>query len=171
MSQPSGTCAICRESFAPDQARFRTGQRDLHLACLDPKSAPTRRTTVLVVDDEPEMRGVLREILAPRAYAVLDTGIPEEALRIVREYAGPIHVLLTDVVMPGIEGLELAERLGPLRREMRILFMSAFEVAHRLKPGAIFLSKPFTVQELMTKLAEGVKGETDRASGPSPEPA
>ncbi len=66
--------------FEPRQARFRIGQRDLHLACLDPKSAPTTRTTVLVVDDEIEMRGVLREILALRDYAVLDTGNPEEAL-------------------------------------------------------------------------------------------
>ena len=173
MSRPGDddTCAICRKPFDPSHARFRTGQRNLHLACLDPKNAPSGRATVLVVDDEPEMRGVLREILAPRAYAVLDTGNPEEALRIAREYAGPIHVLLTDVVMPGIEGPELAKLMGPLRPQMRILFMSAFEVVHRLKPGAIFLSKPFTVPELMAKLAEGVEGETDRASGTSPEPA
>lgn len=165
------SCAICRKPFEPSQARFRNGQRDLHLACLDQTSAPTGRRTVLVVDDEIEMRGVLREILAPRAYAVLDTGNPEEALRIAREYAGPIHVLLTDVVMPGIEGPELAKLMGPLRVQMRILFMSAFEAVHRLKPGAIFLSKPFTVQELMAKLAEGVEGGTDRATGTSSEPA
>lgn len=118
-----------------------------------------------MVDDEIEMRGVLREILAPRAYAVLDTGIPEEALRIAREYAGPIHVLLTDVVMPGIEGPELAKLMGPLRPQMKILFMSAFEVVHRLTPDAAFLSKPFTVRELMEKLTVGAEDETASASG------
>ena len=159
-------CTHCRKPFDPGQARFRAGRRNLHLACLAQGTQPSGRATILVVDDESEMRGVLREILAPRAYAILDTGNPDEALRIAREYAGPIHVLLTDVVMPEIEGPELAERIMPLRPQMKILFMSAYEVVHRLKPGAAFLSKPFTVRDLLGKLAEGSPGEAGEASRP-----
>ena len=154
MSQLSNkeACASCQQPIEPGQARYRTGESDFHLGCIDSKSVPSGRATILIVDDEPEMRGVLREVLAPRAYAVLDTGDSEEALRIAREHCGPIHVLLTDVVMSGLEGPELAERMGPLRPEMKIRFMSAYEVVHRLKPGAVFLSKPFTVKELVAKL-------------------
>jgi CheY-like chemotaxis protein len=161
MSQPrsEGICAICRKPLEPIQARYRAGLRELHLGCLEPKGTPSGRRTVLVVDDEPEMRGVLREILAPRAYAVLDTGNPEEALQIARAYSGPIHVMLTDVVMPGIEGPELAEHVAPLRPGIKIVFMSAYDVVNRLKPGVAFLSKPFTVTELMAKLAEEAAGE------------
>ena len=60
--------------------------------------------------------------------------------------------MLTDVVMPGLEGPELAERVGPLRPDLKIAFMSAYEVVNRLKPEAVFLSKLFTVKELVTKL-------------------
>ncbi len=146
------TCASCQKPIEPSQSRYRTGESDWHLRCVDPKGVPAGKATILLVDDEPEMRGVLREVLAPRAYAVLETGDPEEALRIAREHCGPIHVLLADVVMPGLEGPELAERVRPLRPEMKILFMSAYEVVHRLKLRAVFLSKPFTVKELVTKL-------------------
>ncbi len=154
MSQPGekDTCAVCHNPIEPGHSRFRTGQTDLHLGCCVSTAVPTGKATVLVVDDEPEMRDVLREILAPRAYAVLDTGDPEEAVRIVSEFGGPINVLLTDVVMPKIEGPELAERVALLRPEMKILFMSGFEVVSRLKPGSVFLSKPFTVKELMAQL-------------------
>lgn len=71
--------------------------------------------------------------------------------------------MLTDVVMPGLEGPELAERVGPLRPDLKFVFMSAYEVVNRLKPGAVFLFKPFTVTELIAKLAEGAGGE---AGGP-----
>jgi len=146
------TCASCQKPIEPGHVRYRTGDSDWHLRCVDSKGVPAGKATILLVDDEPEMRGVLREVLAPRAYAVLETGDSEDALRIAREHCGPIHVLLTDVVMPGLEGPELAERVRPLRPEMKILFMSAYEVVNRLKPGAVFLSKPFTVKELVTKL-------------------
>jgi two-component system cell cycle sensor histidine kinase/response regulator CckA len=154
MSQPGekDACAVCRKPIEPGHSRFRTGQTDLHLGCSVSTAVPTGKATVLVVDDEPEMRDVLREILAPRAYAVLDTGDPEEAVRIAGEFGRPIHVLLTDVVMPKIEGPELAERVGPLRPQMKIVFMSGYEVVDRLKPGAVFLPKPFTVKELMAQL-------------------
>ena len=147
-----GDCAVCRKPIEAGQSRFRTGQTEYHLGCCMSVAMPTGKATVLVVDDEPEMRDVLREILAPRAYAVLDTGDPEEAVRIASEFGRPINVLLTDVVMPKIEGPELAERLTSLRPEMRILFMSGYEVVNRLKPGAEFISKPFTVRELMARL-------------------
>lgn len=154
MSQPGekGTCAVCRKPVESGQPRFRTGQTDYHLGCCVSTAVPTGKATVLVVDDEPEMRDVLREILAPRAYAVLDTGDPEEAVRIVSEFGRPINVLLTDVVMPKIEGPELAERVAPLRPQMKIVFMSGYEVVDRLKPGAVFLPKPFTVKELLAQL-------------------
>ncbi len=73
--------------------------------------------TILVVDDEPEVLAMAREILEARKFRVLVAGSPEEALSLAQAHPEPIHILLTDVVMPGLNGRELADRLRVVRPE------------------------------------------------------
>ncbi len=115
--------------------------------------------TVLVVDDQAPVRSIVREILQPTGYLVLEAGGGEEALRICAGQEGPIHLLLTDVVMPEMSGPELARRLACMRPEMRVLYMSGYSddalIRHgMLEQGTAFLQKPFTPDALAYKVRE-----------------
>lgn len=126
--------------------------------------APERCTeTVLVVEDEPEVRQLARRILAAQGYQVLEARHGEDALLVCEQHPGPIHLLLTDVVMPEMGGPELAERLAPFRREMKVLYMSGYTddaIVHHgvLTSGAAYLQKPFTPEALARKVWEVLRG-------------
>jgi CheY-like chemotaxis protein len=105
--------------------------------------------TILLVDDEPQVRGFVRRALEGYGYRVLEAGLVDEALALGSSYQGHIHLLLTDVVLPGMSGPQLAARLAPLRPEMRILYMTGYAddaIVHRgvLSAGQSLLVKPFT---------------------------
>lgn len=115
--------------------------------------------TILVVDDEAQVRNLARDILTGAGYRVLEAEDGETALRIAEEHQGAIHVLLTDVMMPGINGKQLGDRLLALRPDIRTIFMSgrAAEVisdAGVLIPVDAFVAKPFTVERLLNKVRE-----------------
>lgn len=115
--------------------------------------------TILVVDDEAQVRSLARDILLGAGYQVLEAEDGEQALRVAEEHPGAIHVLLTDVMMPGINGRELADRLIAVRPDTKTIFMSgrAAEVitdAGVLIPVDAFLAKPFTVERLLNKVRE-----------------
>jgi two-component system, cell cycle sensor histidine kinase and response regulator CckA len=115
--------------------------------------------TVLVVDDQAPVRSIVREILQLTGYVVLEAGSGEEAWRICAGQEGPIHLLLTDVVMPGMSGPELARRLACMRPEMRVLYMSGYSddtlIRQRaIEHGAAFLQKPFTPKVLAHRVRE-----------------
>jgi two-component system, cell cycle sensor histidine kinase and response regulator CckA len=115
--------------------------------------------TILVVDDEAQVRTLARDILVGAGYRVLEAEDGESALRIAEEHPGAIHVLLTDVMMPGINGKELGDRLLALRPDIKPIFMSgrAAEVisdAGVLIPVDAFVAKPFTVDRLLNKVRE-----------------
>jgi two-component system cell cycle sensor histidine kinase/response regulator CckA len=120
--------------------------------------------TVLVVDDQAPVRSAVREILQLTGYLVLEAGSGEEALRICAGQDGPIHLLLTDVMMPGMSGPELAQRLARMRPEMRVLYMSGYSddaLIRRgvVKQGAAFVQKPFTPDALAHKVREVLNSE------------
>ncbi|HEY0708830.1 MAG TPA: response regulator, partial [Polyangia bacterium] len=105
--------------------------------------------TILLVDDEPQVRKFVRRALEDQGYRVLEAGTTEEALSIGAAFEGRIHLLLTDVVLPGQNGPHLAARLAPVRPEMRILYMTGYAddaVVDRgvLSAGQSLLVKPFT---------------------------
>jgi CheY-like chemotaxis protein len=105
--------------------------------------------TILLVDDEPQVRGFVRRALEEHGYRVLETSAVDEALQLGSSYPGRIDLLLTDVVLPGMSGPQLAARLAPLRPEMRILYMTGYAddaIVHRgvISAGQALLVKPFT---------------------------
>jgi two-component system cell cycle sensor histidine kinase/response regulator CckA len=112
--------------------------------------------TILIVDDEPEVRAVACEMLQFKGYTTLDTGDPMLALRIVRTESQPIHLVLTDVVMPLMNGRELMEQIHAIRPAMKVLYMSAFstetieDYGIRIAPGEPFVLKPFTMESLVS---------------------
>ena len=113
--------------------------------------------TVLLVEDEDVVRGLLRDVLEMEGYTVLEATGGSEAIRICKQHEGPIHLMITDVVMPQMGGREIAERVKPLRPEMRVLFMSGYTddaIVHHgvLDAEVAFLEKPFTPDAVARKV-------------------
>jgi two-component system cell cycle sensor histidine kinase/response regulator CckA len=117
-------------------------------------AAPGGMETVLLVEDAEALRLLVRELLENAGYTVLDADSPDKALSMVDSMRGPIHLLLTDMVMPRMNGQELARRIAALKPEARVVFMSGYSDQAMgdqgtLEPGALFLQKPFTVDALL----------------------
>jgi CheY-like chemotaxis protein len=117
--------------------------------------------TVLVVEDEEALRTITREILEEQGYRVIEAQSGAEALAVAGRHTGPIHLLLTDVVMPGMSGRTLAEALLPVRPEVRVVYMSGYTddvIAHRgvLESGSLLLEKPFTALALLRCVREAL---------------
>ena len=113
--------------------------------------------TILVVEDSGDVRDLTVSILRDEGYQILAAGNGLDALRLARGYEGPIHLLLTDVVMPQMSGQELAEKLKSQHPEIRILYLSGYtddKIAHHgvLDPGVAFLRKPFALESLTQKV-------------------
>ncbi len=118
---------------------------------------PSARETVLLVDDNDVVRGFIRHVLVSSGYSVQEARDGCEALQIDESYQEPIHLLLTDLVMPNLGGWELAERLLPHRPKMKVLYISGFTddaVTRRgMQTGEVaFLQKPFSPTALADKV-------------------
>ncbi|HYT63909.1 MAG TPA: PAS domain S-box protein [Gemmatimonadales bacterium] len=124
------------------------------------KGGPARGTeTVLVVEDEPAVLSLSRRALEAQGYVVLAASDAAAALRVVERHGGMIHLLLTDVVMPGLSGRELADQLAGQRPGIRVLYMSGYPgdavVQHGTLPtGSAFLQKPFSPDGLARKVRD-----------------
>jgi PAS domain S-box-containing protein len=125
---------------------------------LTPRSTRGRETVLLVEDDE-QVRALARETLQLGGYRVLEAASPDAALTLARLHTGAVDLLLSDVVMPGMNGRALADRVLVLRPGLKVLFMSGYPssaIVHHgvLEPGAWFLQKPFTPGSLARKVRE-----------------
>jgi PAS domain S-box-containing protein len=125
----------------------------------DPLTTPGGTETILLAEDQDAVRTFARHVLLAGGYTVLEARDGKEALGVARQYGGPIHLLLTDVVMPQMSGRQLAELLTRDRPEMRVLFMSghADEAVTRhgvTETGGAFLQKPFNPVRLARKVRE-----------------
>jgi two-component system, cell cycle sensor histidine kinase and response regulator CckA len=128
--------------------------------------------TVLLVEDEPTVRNVTRRILRHEGFRVLTAESAERALRVSAEHSESIDLLVTDVVMSGMGGLQLAEQLRAARPGMRTLFMSGYSRNQTipqddLAGGAMFLAKPFTNDSLIAKVAELLGATESRMHAPT----
>jgi CheY-like chemotaxis protein len=126
--------------------------------------------TILVVDDELQVLSFISELLRMQGYGVQSTWDPDEALRLARAHAGPLHLLLTDLVMPAMTGQELAREVRASHPETKVLFMSAYGVETArdyevsLAPGEPFLTKPFSVYALQRTVRAALDYEPPRSS-------
>jgi PAS domain S-box-containing protein len=125
----------------------------------EPRVGEEGTETILVAEDESAVRELAGEVLRKFGYTVLEAVDGEDALRIAADHGGVIDLLLTDVVMPGVNGQELAKRLTAQRPGLRVLYMSGYTdnvIAHNgiLDPGTCFLQKPFTPLLLAEKVRE-----------------
>jgi PAS domain S-box-containing protein len=124
-----------------------------------PQPAARGSETLLLVEDEPMLQEIVCDTLQGQGYSVLTASDGVEALQVAEAHEGPIHLLLTDVVMPRLGGKALADRLRPRRPEMRVLFISGYTdnaIVHHsvLAEGVHFLSKPFELEALAHKVRE-----------------
>jgi len=113
--------------------------------------------TVLLVEDEPQLRELVEMMLKSRGYSILTVDNPLRAEAFSAEYRGPIHLLLTDVVLPGISGRDVARQVCAHRPEMKVLFTSGYTpdaIVHHgvLDAGLHFIQKPFTLEALSNKV-------------------
>lgn len=119
--------------------------------------------TILLAEDEPMVRTAARRILERFGYRVLESPGGAEALVIARDASGPIHLLLTDVVMPEMSGRELAERFAAIRPGVKVLYMSGYTddaVVRRgvISEGTPYLQKPFSAESLAHKVRTVLDG-------------
>src|SRR5262245_34902389 len=151
-----GICQEAGHSAHPLRREVHAGENRL-------RSEPMEN--ILIVDDEPEVMALAASILRAEGYTIVATGDPREALRIARSRPEPLDLLLTDVVMPGMNGRELAGRLRVFRPGIKVLFMSAYSAETvenygiRLAPGEPFVVKPFAMAELSSKIRAILSGQ------------
>lgn len=147
----------------------------IYLPVAEPAAEPVHAThtpaeshgteTILVCEDEERIRRLVLTVLQKLGYRVLSAAGSEEAKRIVEAYSDPIDLLLTDVVMPHGNGIELAAALREIRPNLKVIYMSGYADHHLagsriLEEGAPFLQKPFAAASLAKKVRETLAGET-----------
>ncbi len=125
--------------------------------------------TILLVEDEPGVRQLVRDMLHRLGYTILEAGSGAEALRIFEQHRGGIDLLLTDVIMPQMSGRDLAERLRTAQSSLKVLYMSGYTddmLAHHgvLEPNVYLLPKPFAPDELGAKLREVLDTPTTKSA-------
>jgi PAS domain S-box-containing protein len=126
------------------------------------QAAKVGTETILLVEDEPMILELSKALLDELGYTVLTARTPGEAIHLAEEHAGQIHLLMTDVVMPEMNGWDLAKRLLSLYPDLRSLFMSGYTanvIAHRgvLEEGIHFMQKPFSINDLAAKVRDALE--------------
>jgi PAS domain S-box-containing protein len=166
VEQSGGTVWVTSEMGTGTTFKIYLPRTDEVQAAVAPKA--TVRTlrgaeTILLVEDEDQIRVVAREILQRHGYQVIEARNAGEALLTCEQHIGTIPLLLTDLVMPQMNGKQLADRLGPLHPEMKVLFMSGYSdgvLVGQLASGAAFLQKPLTPFALTRKVREVLDSPT-----------
>ncbi|MGH9665746.1 MAG: ATP-binding protein, partial [Bryobacteraceae bacterium] len=119
----------------------------------------SRTETILLVEDEDGVRHVISEMLSGEGYRVLAAGGPEEGIQLCRDHPGAIHLLVSDVIMPHMNGVDLAVRLRAIRPQIKVLYVSGYAegaITERdlSDSGTAFLQKPFSPDLLALKIRE-----------------
>ena len=137
---------------------------DAGLAEGNPNQMPRGSETILVVEDDPAILKMARKMLKSLGYTVLTADHPHTALQVAVDYAGRIHLLITDVILPEMNGHELASRLSADKSELNILYMSGYTanvIADQgvLEQGVQFIHKPFSMPDLARKVRQAISQE------------
>ena len=133
----------------------------------DPEEIPfSRGEMILVVEDDPPLLELTRSLLEELKYSILHTGSPEEAVAIAEKYPGRIDLVLTDIIMPEMNGRELVEKIRKIRHGIKIAYMSGYTadiIAHHgvIEEKVNFIQKPFTMRELAIKIRSAIDSRWD----------
>jgi CheY-like chemotaxis protein len=124
--------------------------------------APTGNETILLVEDEPLLLDLLKTMMETLGYTVMATGRPTEAIQLAREYPGVFHLLVTDLIMPEMNGRELSESIRAIRPDLKCLYVSGYTANVIAQHGMVdegihFLQKPCTREMLAVKLREAIE--------------
>jgi two-component system cell cycle sensor histidine kinase/response regulator CckA len=128
------------------------------------KAVPRGTETILLVEDDEAVRGVIETILTRSGYRVLCSASPQDALDLLTSRSVKIDLMITDVVMPGLSGPELAERIVPLSPGLRVLYVSGYMDSNARPQSGAFLQKPFPAEALASKVREVLASEVARPS-------
>jgi two-component system cell cycle sensor histidine kinase/response regulator CckA len=123
------------------------------------EKTPHGQETILLIEDEEPLRKLVRHMLESCGYTVLEASHPKEGLTLCQSHAGQIHLLLTDVIMPGMNGRALSRQVLQLRPQIKVIFMSGYTeqiiaADGVLEPGMAFIQKPYTTETLSCKVRE-----------------
>jgi PAS domain S-box-containing protein len=163
VSQSGGHIRVESESGRGTSFMIYLPRVEQEFEAIEPGKAPTvslqGSETLLIVEDEEPVRALVCEILQKNGYTVLEAGHGAEAIQICERHEGSIQLMVTDVVMPGMSGRELAQRLSTLRPDMKVLYVSGYTedaIVHYgvLDQGTNFLQKPFRPYDLARKVRE-----------------
>ncbi|MBZ5530091.1 MAG: PAS domain S-box protein [Acidobacteriia bacterium] len=164
VSQSGGAISVQSQpgqgtTFSIYLPRVTAGQMAQRRSTRPPLGALHGSETILLVEDQAHLLALTQEFLQRLGYRVLPAASAEEAMQVAAAFPGPIHMLLTDVVMPGLNGRQLAKALEASRPEMKVFYVSGFadEAFHGSGPhgrGTAFLEKPFELEELAQKVRE-----------------
>jgi PAS domain S-box-containing protein len=147
-----------------------SADKDTDKAVPEKKAAAGGTETILLVEDEPTILRMTRIMLERKGYTVLSAATPTEAVDNAKEHAGSIDLLMTDVVMPGMNGRDLAGQISALYPNIRLLFMSGYTadvIAHQgiLDDGVAFIQKPFSMADMTEKVREVLDMAADKSYG------
>ena len=139
----------------------RAGEEAQPAATVAAQACGQGQETVLLVEDEPAILHITSQMLSSQGYNVLAAGSPNEAMHLAKEYEGEIHLLMTDVIMPKMSGLDLANQIADLHPQAKRLYMSGYTanvIAHHgvLDEGMHFIQKPFSVLDMNAKVREAL---------------
>ncbi len=147
-----------------------SADEDVDKAVPEKKAAAGGTETILLVEDEPTILRMTRMMLERKGYSVLPAATPGEAIDLAKTHADKIHLLMTDVVMPEMNGRDLAGQLITLYPEIKLLFMSGYTadvIAHQgvLDDGVAFIQKPFSMADMTEKMREVLDMAPDKNQG------
>ncbi len=133
-------------------------------ASIDKDNLPKGNETILLTEDEPSIRDFVYDILEEYGYTILEASNGEEALKITKQYNKPIHLLFTDMVMPNMNGHQLAQAIRKLHPKIKVLFMSGYTESPAIQRGILeettaFLQKPFSSSDLILKVRKVLDSE------------